>query len=450
MVEHTTAVVLAGGLGTRMRSPLAKVLHSLAGRTMVGWGVHALRPLAGQVVVVVHHQEDAVRAALKDVQFARQETPRGTGDALASALALLPPTGPVLVVPGDAPLLRTETLQRLLAGHKGRCTVGSMIVDEPGAYGRIVREGGTRIVEAAECSAAERAIREVNTGVYVFEASYLHAALPALQPHPPKGEYYLTDLVVEDAQVVELPEAECLGINDRAALAEARAILRRRINRAWALMGVDFADLDAALIDAEVVLEPDAHIGYGAVIEGKSHIAGHVGAHCVLKDTFVAANSRVLPGTVCEGARIGPGCTVGPMARLRPGAHLTERVKVGNFVEVKNAVLHPAAQASHLSYLGDAEVGAGANIGAGTITCNYDGVRKNRTYIGAGAFIGSNTALVAPVSVGDRAIIGAGSTITADVPEDAIAVTRAPMRQTLRSADRLRQRYRALAGKDSV
>lgn len=441
------AVVLAAGLGTRMRSPLAKVLHPLLGRPMVGWVVEALKALNAEITLVVGHQAAEVEASFPGIRCVRQNSPAGTGDALRCALSVLPASGPVLVLAGDTPLLTAESLRRLVAAHRGRATVASMEVGDPTGYGRIVRtSSGIRIVEQAECTPELAAIREVNSGAYVFEAAWLHEALPCLLPHPPKKEYYVTDLVSDDSIAVSgFPEQEFMGINDRAALAEARAILRRRVNRNWALTGVDFADLDSVEVEAGVQLEADAHLGMGAILRGKSRVAGKIGPYCVLSDTVVEAGAEVKAGSVLEGAFVAGGATVGPMAHLRAGARLESNSKVGNFVEVKNAVLGRGAKASHLSYLGDATIGEEANIGAGTITCNYDGYRKNRTEIGANAFIGSNTALVAPVSVGAGAIVGAGTTVTENVPEDAIAVGRPPLKLSPGSARRFRDRLAALA-----
>lgn len=439
------AVVLAAGLGTRMRSPVAKVLHPLLGRPMVGWVVEALRE-AGvhRVIVVVHHQADAVRAALPDVEFAEQVSPRGTGDAVAAALPLLPRAGPVVVAAGDTPLLTAGTVRRLLAEARGACTVASFELPDPAGYGRIVRAGGTRIVEEAECGPAERAIREVNSGLYCFDAAWLHAGLPRLRPHPPKDELYLTDLVTDAAHVLDGFEAtELLGVNDRAALAEARGVLRRRVNRAWAKAGVDFEDLDHASIDVQAVLDPDATVGWGARVEGKSHVGGWLGANVVVRDSRVAPGAKVHAGSILEGARVSAGAVVGPMARLRPGAVIEDEAHIGNFVEVKAAIVRRGAKANHLAYVGDADIGEGANLGAGTITCNYDGVRKHHTHVGARAFVGSNVALVAPVRVGEDALVGAGSTVTADVPADAIYLERSEARVRPGAASRLRARLRA-------
>ncbi len=444
-----TAVVLAAGLGTRMRSPLAKVLHPLLGRPMVGWIVGALQELGADVVVVVHHHEADVRAALApwNPRFARQEAPRGTGDAVAAALAELPQSGPVIVTAGDTPLLTAASVRRLVAAHRGGVTVAAFEARDPTGYGRMVP--GVGIVEDGACTAEQRQIRVVNSGLYVMDAAVLRRELPALQPHAPKGELWLTDLVGPDATVVaDFVEAEFLGINDRGALAEARGVLRRRVNRAWGAEGIDLADLDTISVDVSVKLHPGAALGTGVVLTGNCDIAGEIGPHCVLHDTVVHAGAKVAAASICERAEVFPGAVVGPMARLRPGARIEGGAHVGNFVEVKNSVLHEGAKANHLAYIGDAEIGAKANIGAGTITCNYDGIRKNRTTVGAGAFIGSNSALVAPITIGDGAIVGAGSTLTQDVPGDAIAVERAPAKVSPGSADRLRRHYRALAGRE--
>lgn len=406
----------------------------------------ALQELGADVIVVVHHHEAEVRAGLApwNPRFVRQVAPRGTGDAVAAALAALPPRGAVVVTAGDTPLLTASGVQRLLAAHRGNATVAAFEARNPTGYGRMVP--GVGIVEEAACTPEQRAIRLVNSGLYVFEAEQLRERLPLLRPHPPKDELWLTDLVDADSTVVgDFAEEEFLGINDKGALAEARDVLRRRVNRAHGASGVEFAGLSDAIVDVTVELLPGASIGFGAVITGRSIVGGEVGPGCVVHDTVVHSGARVLAGSVCDGAEVFAGAIVGPMARLRPGAVIRPGAHIGNFVEVKNAVIHEGAKANHLAYLGDADVGAGANIGAGTIFCNYDGVRKHRTLIGAGAFIGSNSALVAPIDVGAGAIVGAGSTLTQDVPADAIAVERALTRLTPNSADRLRRHYRKAA-----
>jgi bifunctional UDP-N-acetylglucosamine pyrophosphorylase/glucosamine-1-phosphate N-acetyltransferase len=452
MPDAAVAVVLAAGLGTRMRSPLAKVLHPLLGRPMVGWVVAAVREAGCAPIVVVNHQADAVMAALPGCRFARQEAPLGTGDAVRSALSLLPEAGPVLVTAGDTPLLTGAALARLLAAHAahgGPCTVATFTAADPTGYGRILREtDGVRIVEQAHCTPAQAAVREVNSGAYVFDAAWLRAHLPSLQPHPPKGEFYLTDLVGPGAHVCDgFAELEFLGVNDRAALAEARGVLRRRVNMAWARAGVDFADLDSAIVEVGVTLEPDAHVGHGAILAGASHVAGMVGPHGIVVDSRVEAGAILHAHSIAQDAVLHAGAQAGPFARLRPGTVLEAGSHVGNFVETKNAHVGAGAKANHLAYLGDADVGAGANIGAGTITCNYDGVGKYRTIVGAHAFVGSNSALVAPVHIGEGAIVGAGSTITRDVPADALAVGRGPQVNREGRAPDVRARARARAGK---
>lgn len=459
------AVILAAGLGTRMRSPLAKVLHPLLGRPMVGWVVEAAREAGAAPLLVVGHQEESVRAAFRsqpDVRFARQDRPLGTGDALRAALPMLPASGPVLVLAGDTPLITAADLRRLIEGASSsgaQVALASFEVDDPRGYGRIVREGApdrapkqrgaVRIVEQKDCTPEQDRIREVNSGAYLFDAALLHAGLPGLAPNPRTGEFYLTDLVPPEAAVIGgfAPEA-FMGVNDRAALAEARALLRRRINRQWALAGVDLPDLDSPLIEPTARLEPDAQIGVGAVLRGACRVAGTVGDHCVLEDTEVEAGAVIRAGTVATGAVIRAGAVAGPMSHLRPGAVLEAGAHVGNYVEIKNSRVHAGAKANHLTYLGDADVGPGANVGAGTITCNYDGFSKHRTEIGAGAFIGSNTALVAPIRIGAGAIIGAGSTVTEEVPEGAVAVARPPLRISAGGAGRLRARL--IAAKEAA
>ncbi|MBN1337054.1 MAG: bifunctional UDP-N-acetylglucosamine diphosphorylase/glucosamine-1-phosphate N-acetyltransferase GlmU [Deltaproteobacteria bacterium] len=446
-----------------MHASVAKVLHPLCGRPMVCWVVDAAREAGCTPVVVVHHQEDAVRAALPGVACVRQEAPRGTGDAVRAARAVLPATGTVLVLPGDTPLVRPATLADLLVRHPGRaCTLLTLHPADPGAYGRVVREGDRvlGVVEAAEATPVELGIQEVNAGIYALDAAWLvDRALPALRPHPPKGEFHLTDVVALAAKEGRLdaygsddPE-ELAGVNDRLALAHAEDVLQARILATHALAGVTFQRPATIRVEAGVVLAPDVVVEPGAVLAGSTVVGAgaRIGAHAVLCDTVVAPGARVEPGSICEGARVGEEAVVGPMAHLRPGAVLERRARAGNFVEVKEAVLGEGVRASHLSYLGDATVGEGTNVGAGTITCNYDGYQKLATVIGKDVLIGSNTAFVAPVSVGDHAVIGAGSVVTHDVPADALAVGRARQVTHPDAAPQVRERFRsraASAGRD--
>ncbi|MCB9743716.1 MAG: bifunctional UDP-N-acetylglucosamine diphosphorylase/glucosamine-1-phosphate N-acetyltransferase GlmU [Alphaproteobacteria bacterium] len=457
-----TALILAAGKGTRMRSSLPKVLHPLRGVAMARWVVDVAVEAGCRPVVVVGHQAERVQATLgEDLGYAVQAEQKGTGHAVLCAADVLPREGVLVVLAGDTPLVRAETLRALLAGHEGLCTVLTARLEPhevpASAYGRLVRgEDGQaqRVVEAANATPEERMLREYNSGIYAFDARWLlEEVLPSLEPHPPKGELYLTDAVEAAARAGSLravcheDASELMGVNDKAALAEADAALRARINHAHMLAGVRMVDPAACYVDRDVRLAEDVELGPGVVLQGRCVLGegAVVEAHAVLRDTEVSPGARVRAGTVCEGARIGEGAVVGPMARLREGTVLERGVKVGNFVETKKAVLREGAKASHLSYLGDAEVGAGANIGAGTITCNYDGFGKHRTEIGAGAFIGSNSALVAPVRVGAGAIVGAGSVITRDAPPDALSLTRAPQRDLEGFASKLRQRYAARA-----
>ncbi|NOY27961.1 MAG: UDP-N-acetylglucosamine diphosphorylase/glucosamine-1-phosphate N-acetyltransferase [Oligoflexia bacterium] len=454
-----TALVLAAGMGTRLRSRLAKVLHPVLGRPMVRHAVRCCQAAGMDVVVVVNHQEDAVRAALADdgVAFARQPQPKGTGDAVRAALADLPEKGTVLVIPGDVPLLRADTLRALLTSHgDGLVSCLSVQLDDPAAYGRIVRDRGELcIVEAAELSVADRArYREVNTGVYAFDLAFLRQTLPGLAPHPPKDEIYLTDvlaLAAAQGRARVLAHAgaadEVMGVNDRWALAQAEASLGQRIKHRLALAGVTFQDPASTRVEVDVTLGQDVTVGPGCVLGAGTRLAQgvSVGPHCVLSRCQVGADATVHAHSVIEGAVVAPKAQVGPFARLRPGARLEVGARVGNFVEVKQAVIEAGAKVNHLSYIGDARVGAAANVGAGTITCNYDGVAKHHTEIGAGAFIGSNTALVAPVRVGDGAIVGAGTVVVQDVPADALCLARGRQTNKAGMARRIRARNEELA-----
>lgn len=454
------ALILAAGRGTRMKSAMAKVLHPLLGRPMVRFPIDAARDAGLAPFVVVHHQEEQVRAALADqpdVTFARQEQTRGTGDAVRSALGVLPEDGVVVVLNGDGPLLTAATLRRLLDAHGDHLvTLLTVEMAEPGRYGRIVREGGqpVRIVEAAEATKEQLAITEVNAGIYAFDLAWLRTVLPALAPHPPKGEIYLTDTLElaaaagrAQAIVVDDPD-EVEGANDRWQLSRLRRVLQQRVIADIARSGVTFESPETTLVEAGVQIHRDAWIAPGVVLRGSTTIGegARIGAHCVITDSFVGAGVTVKPHSVLEGATVDASqtTTVGPFARLRPAAVVRDGAKVGNFVEVKKSEIQAGAKVSHLTYIGDATVGEGANVGAGTITCNYDGYNKHRTEIGAGAFVGSNAALVAPVTIGEGAIVGAGSTITQDVPADALALGRVRQTNLSGRAEKLREQLAAL------
>jgi bifunctional UDP-N-acetylglucosamine pyrophosphorylase/glucosamine-1-phosphate N-acetyltransferase len=423
------AIILAAGNGTRMRSTIPKVLHPVAGRPMILHLLEALRPLTPEAtIVVIGPRMEAVARLFAPVESVVQDPPLGTGDAVRAGLAALAgrlaPKGEIedlLVLCGDAPLLTEETLSALLAERRrtrAAVLVAALRPEDPDAYGRLVLgvDGALdRIVEAADATAEERAIGLVNSGIMAIEARHAPDLVEALDSSNAKHEFYLTDIVGIArrrglaCRAVELPADELVGINTRADLAAAEALMQGRLRRAAMAGG-------AALVAPETVfLSADTRLGRDVVVEPNVVFGPGV---------VIGEGARIRSFCHLEGAVVGVGSIVGPFARLRPGAVLEAEVHVGNFVEIKEARLGKGAKASHLSYIGDGEVGAGANIGAGTITCNYDGVNKHRTTIGAGAFIGSNTALVAPVTVGAGAIVAAGSVVTRDVPADALTVAR--------------------------
>lgn len=438
------AIILAAGLGTRMRSRRAKVLHELMGKPLVRHVVSTVRAAGvGRIVVVVGHSAEQVRAALAedDVQFVDQKEQLGTGHAVVQARPLLADhAGPILVAAGDVPLLRGETVADLLTFHRGEgaaATVLSAVVDDPAGYGRIVRDADGQqllgIVEHADATEAQRIVREVNTGTYCFAGGKLFEALDRTSPDNAQGEYYLTDVIdvfvgerlPVRARVMDDPQ-EALGINDRVQLAEAESVLRRRIVRGWQQAGVTITDPDTVYIDAEATLAQDATVLPFTFIRGRSTVAtgARIGPHAEVDDSVVEANATV-ERSVVRSSHVGPDCSVGPFAYLRPGTVLERDARAGAYVELKEARIGAGSRVPHLAYVGDADVGADVNVGAGTITCNYDGANKHVTTIEDGAFIGSNTSLVAPITIGKGAFTGAGSVITRDVQPDALAVARA-------------------------
>jgi bifunctional UDP-N-acetylglucosamine pyrophosphorylase/glucosamine-1-phosphate N-acetyltransferase len=437
-----------------MKSSLAKVLHPLLGKPMVGHVVSAARGAGLLPVLVVNHQEEHVRSAFKGTStlFARQEQTRGTGDAVASALSVLPESGTVVVMAGDAPLLRTETVQQLLSAHgDAAVTVLTAQLADGAHYGRLERSADgqpLRIVEAREATAEQLKICEINTGLYCFDIDWLRTVLPTLEPHAHKDEIYLTDTVERAAsegrcRVLVHPDFdEVQGVNDRYELARARTVLQKRIIEAHGREGVDFEAPDQTIVECDVVIGADVVIGLGCVLRGKTRIGDHsrIGSHCEMLDAEIGQGVEVKSFSMIDSACVHHAAVVGPYARLRPESVVGEGARVGNFVEMKKSHLGPGAKANHLAYLGDATVEADANIGAGTITCNYDGFNKRPTVIGAGAFIGSNSALVAPVSIGSDAIVGAGSVITKDVPDGAVSIARGSQSNLEGAADRFRAR----------
>jgi len=445
-MEKVSALVLAAGKGTRMKSGLVKVMHPLVGRPMIHWSVAAAREAgAAKVVMVVGHQAEAVQdyfAGTGDVAFALQEHQLGTGHAVASAAPLLEGTGgTVLILCGDVPLIRPGTLGGLLEHHHARgaaVTVLTTLMKNPRGYGRVVkREGGRvlRIVEEKDATDEEKDITEINAGIYCVESDFLFAAVKRLTNDNAQGEYYLTDIVQAAAKqgrivlsfAVDDPE-EIMGVNDRIQLAMAAAVLRRRIGEALMLSGVTLADPATAYIEEDVV------VGADSVISPNVHISGptRIGSRCVLEPSVtihgctIGNDVTIKAGSVLTDAVLHDHVTVGPMAHLRPGTELMDHVKIGNFVETKKARIGTGSKASHLTYLGDATIGSNVNVGCGTITCNYDGEKKHRTIIGDGVFVGSDVQLVAPVTVGANSLIAAGTTVTQDVPPDSLAIARIP------------------------
>lgn len=444
MFDGIGALVLAAGKGTRMHSRVPKVLRTLLGEPMLSYVLKALGPVCGdRTHVVVGYGAADVRRMLPDAaeRFVEQVEQHGTGHALRSAWPVLTAAGygHVLVVNGDVPLLTTDIVAgfvEVALADQADVAFASIELDDAGAYGRVVRgPEGVRIVEAKDYDVARHgpATGEVNAGMYLLRVPAVGPLLPLLRNDNRGGEYYITDLVgmageagLRVLAVNRGREAALLGVNSPRELAAAEEALRRGVVEALFDRGVLVRCPDQARVGPLVEAAP------GAVLSGPCEIYGRtilgagtrVGSHVWVRDCLLEAECEILPFCHLEGARVGPECRVGPFARLRPGAVLEQDARVGNFVEVKKSVLRRGVKAGHLSYLGDADVGAGTNIGAGTITCNYDGKNKHATTIGEQSFIGSNTALVAPVTVGRDALVGAGSVITHDVPDGALAVAR--------------------------
>lgn len=440
------ALVLAAGKGTRMRSTRPKVLQSLLGEPMLAYVLEALQPLfagaggADAIWAVVGHGAELVKATFPRLQTIRQQAQLGTGHALGEALPTLRQNGctHILVVNGDVPLLTTEIVRRFLQKAEGAAIAfASISLEMTGTYGRVIRKGGdvAAIVEAKDFDPARHGpdMGEVNAGLYFLEVEAVGHLLPRLSNNNKSGEYYITDLValgLEDGLVVRGincgTDESLLGVNSPAELVHVEEILRARTAARLLESGVTIHAPGLVRVGPFAMVEPGVELTGPCEIYGRSRVEGgaSIDSHCVLTDSVVHARVHIRSFSHLEHAEVGEGAVVGPFARLRPGAVLETESHVGNFVELKNARLGQGAKANHLSYLGDAEIGPGANIGAGTITCNYDGTRKHRTGIGARAFIGSNTALVAPVDVGEGALVGAGSVITKDVPAGEMGIAR--------------------------
>src|SRR6187399_113012 len=439
----THVVILAAGQGTRMKSQLPKVLHPVAGRPMLEHVLDAAAAVApATVTVIVGHGGAAVKdrlAGRQGLTFAVQEPQLGTAHALQQAEPVLAgKTGTVILLSGDVPLLKGRTLEKLLQAHlaaTAAATVVTASVERPYGYGRVVRVDGqiARIVEERDASPGERQIREINSGIYAFDLPPLFDALRGIASQNAQGEFYLTDLIaiyrrrklpvetllVENAQ-------EIRGINSRSELAEVNRLVRQKKNEELMAAGVTFIDPATTYVDPEAEIAADTVLHPGVVIEGRTRIgaACEIQAYVRISDSEIGDRVTINSFCLISGAQVATGAALGPFAHLRPGTIVGEKAKVGNFVELKNTNLGPRSKANHLSYLGDATVGADVNVGAGTITCNYDGVNKHRTVIEDGAFIGSDSQLVAPVTVGKGAYVGAGSSIVADVPAGALGIAR--------------------------
>ena len=466
-----SVVILAAGLGTRMRSRLAKVLHRAGGECLLQHVIDAACEIAApeRIVAVVGHQAERVRIEVESsgVRFALQTEQKGTGHALGVCAGVEGlEAGRIVVLYGDCPLLRPETLRQLLGRHEESACAATLItthLDDPTGYGRVIRDSGRdhgrgrdeaghviSIIEEKAASEEQKQIREINSGLYCFEAALLWKHLAALQPNPASGEIYLTDIVAAlrasghaTAACVVDDASEILGINTRVELAEADRILRQRKARELMLAGVTIARPETVTIDMHVVAGADTIVGPFTHLLGNTRIGAEcrIGAGAILRNAVIGDEAEVLPYSLIDDSTLEAGARVGPFARLRMNAIVEAEACVGNFVELKNTRLGADSKAMHLAYLGDSVIGSNANIGAGTITCNYDGVKKRQTHVGAGAFVGSNATLVAPVEIGAGSYVAAGSVITEAVPEDALALGRS--RQVVKHGWARKRRERA-------
>jgi bifunctional UDP-N-acetylglucosamine pyrophosphorylase/glucosamine-1-phosphate N-acetyltransferase len=447
MNKNVTVVILAAGLGTRMKSKKAKVLHEAGGDTLLNHIIRAALHVAPaeQVIAVIGHQAEQVRASVTEagIRFAEQKEQKGTGHAvMCGRPAAETNSGLLLILNGDGPLLQPETLQRLVetAQGPGQASGGAIVTTEiadPTGYGRIVRDSRNlvaAIVEQKSANSEQLKIREINPGLYCFDAKLFWKCIGEVTPNNAAKEYYLTDMVEiltrhghPVAPVLVADETELLGINTRVELAFADKVLRARKARELMLAGVTIENPESVTIDVQVSVAPDSVIEANVQLRGRTRIGTgcRIGTGSVLRSCELGDDVTVLPYVVAEASTIRAKAQVGPFSRMRMHAEADEGSHIGNFVELKKTKLGKGSKASHLTYLGDATIGAGANIGAGTITCNYDGQKKHETVIGEGAFVGSNSTLVAPITIGDGAYTAAGSTITRNVEADALAIGRA-------------------------
>lgn len=433
------AIVLAAGQGTRMKSKLYKVLHSVCGKPMVQHVVNNLKRLqTDRILVVVGHGAEKVKQQLGlDIEYAMQEQQLGTAHAVLQAAPFLDDReGTTLVLSGDEPLISVETLQALVAHHEEReaaATILTRIMEDPTGYGRILRgEDGSvqKIVEQKDATPGERSVREINTGTYCFDNKKLFQALQMVRNDNAQGEYYLTDVIeilkgLNERIEASITEEETVGVNDRIALAKAEKLMRERILREHMKNGVTIIDPSSTYIEADVVIGRDSVILPGTIIGTGCRIGEDcmIGPHTQITRCQIG-NGTVIKHSVMLDAIVDNEATVGPFAYIRPGSHLGEGVKIGDFVEIKNTSLGKGSKVSHLTYLGDAEIGEGVNVGCGAVTVNYDGENKFKTVVRDHAFVGCNVNLVAPVTVGEGAYVAAGSTITDDVPAESLAIAR--------------------------
>lgn len=471
-MSELVAIVLAAGKGTRMKSELSKVLHTLAGRPLIHYPIaSAIEAGAGKIVVVASPENrDLIESYLhsafgrRRITLTIQDPPRGTGDAARVGLAAVPDEAErVLILNGDVPLLRSEDLERLgeaLDDHtSSSLSFLSCDLDEPAAYGRILREENGDVLEIREfrdlTTDAQRAVTEVNAGIYLAKVPALREALGQLSDNNAQGELYLTDVVALARQagapalgVLAQPDA-MRGVNDRSELAAAERVLFARIAERHGKAGVSVRG--DARIDDTVTIEPDATIEGGVCLRGKTRVGKGttVDVGCVITDSTIGSNAMLKPYSVVVASEVHDWAQIGPFAHLRPGSVIEDKAHIGNFVETKKTVVRKGAKANHLAYLGDGDIGEGANVGAGTIFCNYDGYKKHLTVIKAGAFIGSDSQLVAPVTVGEGAYVATGTTVTKDVPDDALAIGRIKQENKLGYAARLKARLSAAAKRDS-
>ena len=435
----TTVNILAAGKGTRMLTNLPKVLQPLAGRPLLGHVINTAKKLqADHIITIYGHGGALVQNAFahEQVQWVEQAEQLGTGHAVKVTLPVLPREGVSLILSGDVPCITEQTLQKLLdVSRETQIGLVTLTLADATGYGRIVRENGKiqAIVEHKDASEAQRQIQEINTGIYCVSNAKLHEWLPKLSNNNAQGEYYLTDIVamaiadgLEVASVEPQLAFEVEGVNDRVQLAALEREFQNFQAKQLMQQGVHLIDPTRFDLRGNLTAGKDVRIDINVIIEGDCELGDgvEIGAGCILKNTKIAAGTKVQPYSVFDQAVVGEAAQIGPFSRLRPGAVLANEVHIGNFVEVKNSQIGLGSKANHFTYLGDAEVGAGSNIGAGTITCNYDGANKFKTIIGDQVFIGSNSSLVAPVTIANGATVGAGSTITRDVAEQCLAVER--------------------------